>query len=75
MTETKYKYVEYFSSELSTVKAANIQSGYIYTPNTTTTATGIINISTEPSRPRVTTCKNCGAPVHNNICEYCGTEY
>lgn len=25
--------------------------------------------------PKVTTCKNCGAPVHNNICEYCGTEY
>ena len=24
---------------------------------------------------RVSTCKNCGAPVHNNTCEYCGTEY
>ena len=24
---------------------------------------------------KVITCKNCGAPVHDNICEYCGTEY
>lgn len=22
-----------------------------------------------------TNCKNCGAPLHGNICEYCGTEY
>ena len=20
-------------------------------------------------------CTQCGAPIHNNICEYCGTEY
>lgn len=20
-------------------------------------------------------CKNCGAPIHNGKCEYCGTEY
>lgn len=20
-------------------------------------------------------CINCGAPIHSNICEYCGTEY
>lgn len=20
-------------------------------------------------------CKNCGAPLHSNKCEYCGTEY
>ena len=26
-------------------------------------------------KERVTTCKNCGAPVHHNVCEYCGTEY
>lgn len=26
-------------------------------------------------RRRVSTCKNCGAPVHNNYCEYCDTEY
>ena len=24
---------------------------------------------------KVITCKNCGAPVHDNACEYCGTEY
>ena len=33
------------------------------------------SLSTKPSQPRVITCKNCGAPVHDNICEYCGTEY
>ena len=71
------KYVEYVNSTLNalTLKAANIQTGYIsYTPNVAT-ITGIVNIPTEPPRPRVTTCKNCGAPVHNNVCEYCGTEY
>lgn len=26
-------------------------------------------------KPRVTNCKNCGAPLHGNRCEYCGTEY
>ena len=33
------------------------------------------SLSTEPSQPRVINCKNCGAPIHDNICEYCGTEY
>ena len=33
------------------------------------------SLSAEPPQLRVTTCKNCGAPVHDNICEYCGTEY
>lgn len=60
---------------MATINTANIQADYIYTPNVVTTATGIENISTEPPRPRVTTCKNCGAPVHNNVCEYCGTVY
>lgn len=23
----------------------------------------------------LTNCVNCGAPLHGNICEYCGTEY
>lgn len=23
----------------------------------------------------MTNCVNCGAPLHGNICEYCGTEY
>lgn len=26
-------------------------------------------------KPRVTNCKNCGAPLHGNRCEYCDTEY
>ena len=24
-------------------------------------------------RPHI--CERCGAPMHSNICEYCGTEY
>lgn len=23
----------------------------------------------------MTNCINCGAPIHNNKCDYCGTEY
>lgn len=23
----------------------------------------------------MTNCVNCGAPLHGNVCEYCGTEY
>lgn len=23
----------------------------------------------------MTNCKNCGAPIHGDVCEYCGTEY
>lgn len=25
--------------------------------------------------PKLTNCKNCGAPLHSNRCEFCGTEY
>ena len=24
---------------------------------------------------KITNCKNCGAPLHNGKCDYCGTEY
>jgi len=24
---------------------------------------------------KLTNCKNCGAPLHNGKCEYCGSEY
>lgn len=59
---------------MATINTANIQSSCISaTPNFA--ITGAENIPTEPPRPRVTTCKNCGAPVHNNVCEYCGTGY
>lgn len=27
------------------------------------------------SRKHPTNCKNCGAVLHSNICEFCGTEY
>lgn len=25
--------------------------------------------------PKLTNCKNCGAVLHSNRCEFCGTEY
>ena len=57
------------------LNSENLVSGSIaYTPNLAT-ITGFVNLPAESSKPRVTTCKNCGAPVHNNVCEYCGTEY
>ena len=31
--------------------------------------------SSESNKPKITNCKNCGAPLHGSICEYCGTEY
>ena len=43
---------------------------------TDATANGNYTFCQSPEdRKRVFTCKNCGAPVHNNYCEYCGTEY
>jgi len=33
------------------------------------------SLSTKLSQPKMTNCKNCGAPLHGNHCEYCGTEY
>lgn len=57
------------------LNSKNLVSGSIaHTPNIAS-ITGIVNLPAEPSKPRVINCKNCGAPVHNNICEYCGTEY
>lgn len=35
--------------------------------------TGDIKATTPEKRPRV--CSQCGAPMHGEICEYCGTEY
>lgn len=31
--------------------------------------------SSKSNKPKITNCKNCGAPLHGSICEYCGTEY
>ena len=31
--------------------------------------------SSKTDKPKITNCKNCGAPLHGSICEYCGTEY
>lgn len=48
------------------------------TIDTSSASTGVysyISIAKPPHKPKVSTCKNCGAPVHNNVCEYCGTEY
>lgn len=35
--------------------------------------TGDIKATTPEKRPRV--CSQCGAPLHDGKCEYCGTEY
>ena len=29
----------------------------------------------EPPKNHPTNCTNCGATLHGNVCEYCGTEY
>lgn len=34
-----------------------------------------INATIKVKNHNFTNCKNCGAPLHGNICEYCGTEY
>lgn len=28
-----------------------------------------------PKQMHPTNCRNCGAPIHGSVCEYCGTEY
>lgn len=36
------------------------------------------NVVTPPTKhkpPKLTNCKNCGAPLHSNKCEFCDTEY
>lgn len=59
-----------------TLNPAKIAAGHIcYTPSGVISET-FHNISIcTPSRPRITNCKNCGAPLHGDRCEYCGTEY
>ena len=62
-----------------TLNPAKIEKGHIcYTPSGVISGAfhGIEDMSIcIPSRPRITNCKNCGAPLHGNRCEYCGTEY
>lgn len=31
--------------------------------------------ATPREKPVLTNCKNCGAPLHGPVCEYCGTVY
>ena len=31
--------------------------------------------ATPREKPVLTNCKNCGAPLHGSVCEYCGTFY
>lgn len=33
------------------------------------------NKTTPREKPVLTNCKNCGAPLHGSVCEYCGTVY
>ena len=58
------------------IDASKIATGHISFVPASHIITGFHTHATaDIPRPRVSTCKNCGAPVHNNICEYCGTEY
>ena len=36
---------------------------------------GIIDIEKWKGVAMLTNCKNCGAPIHYGVCEYCGTDY
>ena len=31
--------------------------------------------TTKNAMPKLTNCKNCGAPLHSNRCEFCDTQY
>ena len=55
------------------MRMATIDVGDFYSSHSE--SFGGYTYSVAQPRSRVTTCKNCGAPVHNNVCEYCGTEY
>lgn len=35
----------------------------------------VIAPPTKHKPPKLTNCKNCGAPLHSNKCEFCDTEY
>jgi hypothetical protein len=35
----------------------------------------VVTSSTKHKPPKLTNCKNCGAPLHSNKCEFCDTEY
>ena len=56
---------EYIGSFKELPKEAKYGSTCYYTTHTTITITHI----TYP-----TNCKNCGAILHNHICEYCGSD-
>ena len=35
----------------------------------------IVDFTPEKIKPKFTNCKNCGAPLKSDECEYCGTQY
>lgn len=52
----------------------NIENLLTYRESTLNTLYDLCNYINE-SNKKVVNCKNCGAPLHNSKCEYCGTEY
>lgn len=38
-------------------------------------SSNVVTSSTKHKPPKLTNCKNCGAPLHSNKCEFCDTEY
>lgn len=34
-----------------------------------------LDFTPEKIKPKFTNCKNCGAPLKSDECEYCGTQY
>ena len=35
----------------------------------------IVSDQHKPKTPKITNCKNCGAVLHGNKCEFCDTKY
>ena len=83
LKDFKFKYIGNFNKFPTNTKA-----GYIIIKNNTTYLfdgnnwldVGEVTDTTEiPDKPTTELqpiiCKCCGAPLHSNICEYCGIEY
>ena len=75
---------------MAVINSENVVSRYIsFVPNRVTTSNVVYYDSLQDNvttgtlvyydstclHPRITNCKNCGAPLHGDHCEYCGTEY
>ena len=74
----------YYTSDISSLKAYNVQTGdivfvrntnelYVANKNKEYVKIQSNELSNHGDRP--TNCKNCGAVLTSYKCEYCGTEY